>query len=162
MKRAGDLLAAFFDEGLLKKAQNYSGLFSSWVQLTERAGIAAAAGYSKVKEFERGVLLIEADHPGWIQILQTKEQRILKDAQRRFPDLGIRGISFMLSKPGVQAAPRSPEPADEAAETGSAAKAEIPAASSSESAWKRIVDDDFKDSLKQLEQSIRKREKSAK
>jgi hypothetical protein len=162
MKRAGDLLAAFFDEELLKKAKNYSGLFSSWGQITEKAGIAAAAGHSRFKKFERGVLLVEADHPGWIQILQTKEQRLLKDAQRRFPDLGIRGMSFMLSKPTAQPEPESPEPAEKEAEAESGADEKNPAASSGESAWKRIADDDFKNSLKQLEQSIRKREKPAK
>ncbi|GHU73562.1 hypothetical protein FACS189450_13570 [Spirochaetia bacterium] len=98
MKRAGELLSAFFDEGLIKKAQGYSNLFSAWQKITAKCGIPAAADHSRIRELERCVLLVEADHPGWIQLLQTKQQKLLSDAQRRFPDLTITGISFMLSR----------------------------------------------------------------
>ncbi|GHV86838.1 hypothetical protein AGMMS50255_1340 [Spirochaetia bacterium] len=98
MKRAGELLSAFFDEGLIKKAQGYSNLFSAWQKITAKCGISAAADHSRIRELERCVLLVEADHPGWIQLLQTKQQKLLSDAQRRFPDLTITGISFMLSR----------------------------------------------------------------
>jgi hypothetical protein len=98
MKRVGELLSNFFDQNLIKKAEGYSKLFSVWGKITAKCGIAAAADHSRIRELERCVLLIEADHPGWIQLLQTKQHRLLSDAQRRFPDLRITGISFMLSR----------------------------------------------------------------
>ncbi|GHV40745.1 hypothetical protein AGMMS49546_15240 [Spirochaetia bacterium] len=112
MKRAGELLSALFDEGFMKKAQGYSNLFSAWQKITAKCGIAAAADHSRIRELERCVLLIEADHPGWVQLLQTKQHRLLSDARRRFPDLTITGISFMLSRepPGAE---KAPEPAAE-------------------------------------------------
>jgi predicted nucleic acid-binding Zn ribbon protein len=100
MKRAGEVLSAFFDERLMKKVRGYSKLFTSWAELTEKNGIAAAAAHSRIRELDRGILQIEADHPGWIQILQTKESKLLNDFQRRFPEQDISGISLMLSRPG--------------------------------------------------------------
>ncbi|MDR0719647.1 MAG: DUF721 domain-containing protein [Treponema sp.] len=98
MKRAGDLLSSYFDERFMKKAENYGDLFSCWEVLTKENHIAAAAAHSRIKELEGALLLIEADHPGWIQILQTKQRELLKGIIRRFPDLTITGISFYLSR----------------------------------------------------------------
>jgi hypothetical protein len=154
MKRAGELLSVFFDEKLLKKAKDYSDFFSSWARITEKSGIAAAAGYSRLKEFERGLILIEADHPGWVQILQTKEQRLLENTRRLFPELDIRGISFMLSRNFPAGEPEA-KPAGAAAvrvETENSPEPAVPLG-----AYEKIDDQQFKDTLKRLEQSLRKR-----
>jgi predicted nucleic acid-binding Zn ribbon protein len=98
MKKAGDVLSALFDEGFVKKAKGYSKLFDSWEDITAKNGIAAAAAHSKIKELDRGILLIEMDHPGWKQILQTKQSKLLNDFRIRFPDMDISGISLMLGK----------------------------------------------------------------
>jgi hypothetical protein len=98
MKKAGELLSVFFNKNLTEKAQGYSDLFSSWEVITEKNGISSVASHSRIVELEKAVLLVEADHPGWIQILQTKQTYLLKTVIRRFPDLEIRGISFRLSR----------------------------------------------------------------
>jgi hypothetical protein len=102
MKSAGELVQEFLnvyiDGELIKKTQNYSSLSSAWSQITEKNKIAAAADHSRLKSLERNVILVEADHPGWVQILQTKQRQILRDIQRRFPELAVTGISFMLSR----------------------------------------------------------------
>jgi len=41
------------------------------------------------------------DHPGWKQILQSKESKLLHDFRYRFPDMGISGISIVLCKAGT-------------------------------------------------------------
>jgi len=99
MRRVGDVLSAIFDEDLLQKAKGYSSLFSCWKDLTEKNGIAAAADHSCIKSLERGLVWIEVDHPGWKQILQTKESKLLSDFRYRFPEMDISGISIMLSRP---------------------------------------------------------------
>jgi predicted nucleic acid-binding Zn ribbon protein len=98
MKKAGDLLASILNERIVKKAQRYSELFLSWNLLTEESNIAAAADHSRIKELEGSVLLVEADHPGWIQILKTKQKELLDAVHRRFPQLSVTGISFRLSR----------------------------------------------------------------
>jgi len=96
MKKAGDILSALFDERFLKTAQGYSKFFNSWADITAKNRIAAAADHSRIKDLDRGIILIETDHPGWKQILQTKQSKLLNDFRRRFPELDISGISFML------------------------------------------------------------------
>ncbi|MDR2759925.1 MAG: DUF721 domain-containing protein [Spirochaetaceae bacterium] len=98
MKKAGDILPLILNEKILKKSQGYSELFLSWELLTEESNIAAAADHSRIKELEGAVLLVEADHPGWIQILQTKQKDLLEKIRRRFPQFSITGISFRLSR----------------------------------------------------------------
>jgi hypothetical protein len=117
MKKAGDIIAALFREEFgpefMDTARAASGLFSSWAQIIKEAwpqsgqddsdnsgfeDIPAAAVHSRIKELERGTLVIEADHPGWIQILQTKQRGILSAVQRRYKELDIRGIAFRLSR----------------------------------------------------------------
>jgi len=96
MKTAGDVLSALFDEGFVKKATGFSKFFDSWADITAKNGIASAAAHSRIKELEKGIVLIEMDHPGWKQILQTKQSKLLNDFRIRFPDLNIVGISLML------------------------------------------------------------------
>jgi hypothetical protein len=160
MKRAGDLLSVIFDEKILKKARGYSDLFSSWEEIAKRQGITAAAAHSRVVELERFVLLVEADHPGWIQLLQTKQRELLSAVQRRFPELTITGISFRLSRE-----PLGEEKNSEAPESGAApSQGDDPEPKGSEPVpeaeladlYARIDDDDFKSTLKRLEQGIRK------
>ncbi|GHU79470.1 hypothetical protein FACS189462_5130 [Spirochaetia bacterium] len=159
MKRAGELLSAFFDEGLIKKAQGYSNLFSAWQKITAKCGIPAAADHSRIRELERCVLLVEADHPGWVQLLQTKQQKLLSDAQRRFPDLTITGISFMLSREPIQgqmAVAEQPLAEPAAAEP----VAPIPAADTAVNETNgdplaRITDEGLRETLRRLERDLK-------
>jgi len=99
MKTAGDILSALFDEQFAEKAHGYTNLFNSWADITAKNGISAAADHSRIKELEKGIVLIEMDHPGWKQILQTKQSKLLHDFRYRFPKLDIKGISLILGKP---------------------------------------------------------------
>ena len=114
MRKAGDIILDIFKErfgpGFIENARTSAGLFSSWTRIvaevwprsfdtdTEPGDVPAAAVHSRIRELERGLLLVEADHPGWIQILQTKQAELLSAAQRRYPDLDIRSIAFRLSR----------------------------------------------------------------
>ena len=108
MRKAGDVLKALFNEmfgpGFYDKARSASGVFSGWSYICAEAfkaknnDIPAAASHSRIKDIEKGILLVEADHPGWVQTLKTKQQEILLIAKRRYPDLDIKGISFFLAK----------------------------------------------------------------
>jgi hypothetical protein len=139
----------------MQKAQGYSKLFASWAELTQKNGIAAAADHSRIRELDRGILLVEADHPGWIQILQTRESRLLEDFRRRFPDLGISGISLMLSRGGQGAG--GAEDGPEQPEANAAPLPEAPAPEE-KAGYAAIKDTAFRDSLKRLGQSIATKE----
>jgi len=117
MKKAGEIISALFKESFgnefMDTARANASLFSSWSEIVAEAwqskysrrdlnanveDIPPAAAHSRISELEQGLLLVEADHPGWIQILQTKKQELLVTAQRRYPELGIRSIAFRLSR----------------------------------------------------------------
>lgn len=114
MKKVGDIIAEFFKERFgnefFQTAQSTAALFSSWGDLLTEAWHSPendaaslsqnmhAAAHSRVKDLARGVLIVEADHPGWIQILQTKQADILSAVQQRHPQLDIRSITFRLSR----------------------------------------------------------------
>jgi hypothetical protein len=157
MKTAGDILSALFDERFMKKARGYSKLFDSWEDITAKNGIAAAAAHSRIKDLDRGILLVEMDHPGWKQILQTKQSKLLNDFRHRFPDLGISGISLILGRSETMEA-----------ETESTMETTIehnlqPEQEAEEIAVKgydAIEDEDFKEMLKKLEKTISAKNKS--
>jgi hypothetical protein len=156
MKKIGDLLSAIIDEKMLHQAQGYSELFHSWSRLTKKYGIAAAADHSRIRDVERNILLVEADHPGWIQILQTKEHKLLADLQLQFSDLAITGISFRLSRAPLQRGEKTEAGPDESAAAISAAPL-LPEAVSPEekkTGYERIKDEKLRASLKSLEKSI--------
>jgi len=112
MKRAGDIVLDLFKERFgpefLETARSNASLFTSWQKIVTEVwprkdgdgieDMPAAATHSQIKELDKGVLLVEADHPGWIQILQTKQSELLSAVQRRYPELEVRTISFRLSR----------------------------------------------------------------
>jgi len=159
MKTAGSVLSTIFDEGFIKKAQGYSKFFDSWKDITEKNGLPAAADHSRIKDLDKGIVYIEMDHPGWKQILQTKQTKFLNDFKIRFPQLEISGIALMLQNNQEnnmeEISPRS--------EDNMNAKTEereeiIQNAQISPKGLDAIKDDDFKASLKSLGQTIASRE----
>ena len=102
MKKAGEIeiLAAFFDKDTLRYAEQMGELFSPsiWSELLGYCNLSQGESHSRIAELEKSVLLVEADHPGWIQLLQTKQRELLNAARRRFPEITLTGISFRLMR----------------------------------------------------------------
>ena len=112
MKKAGEIISLLlkqrFGVDFVDNARSSSEMFSSWEKTVcqvwpqgddqRKEDIPAVAVHSRIKELERGVLIVEADHPGWIQILQTKQTELLQAIQYRYPKQDIRGIAFRLSR----------------------------------------------------------------
>jgi len=171
MKTAGSILSALFDERFVKKAQGYSKLFNSWTDITEKNGIAAAADHSRVKDLDRDILLIEVDHPGWKQILQTKQSKLLNDFRYRFPGLGISGIALILGSGKEEIKPNTDENTQRRKGTENTEKIKNESFAQNyqsdpafniaerEKGLDAIKDDDFKETLKNLGQTIADREK---
>ena len=96
IKDVSSLLSSFFDGEKLSRGERYSEFFSSWPAIVgERL-----AAHSRVADVDKGFLVVEAEHPGWIQLLQLRQSSILDAVVRRFPELGLRGIIFRLSGQG--------------------------------------------------------------
>jgi len=174
MRKAGDIITDLFKERFgpefMKNARASAGLFSSWKRIVadvwpantvdetgkKNEDLPAAAVHSQIRELEKGILLVEADHPGWIQILQTKQKELLKAIQHRYPELDIRGIAFRLGRgpvPEPIADDNKPEPANLKTEnTNNNYK-------NRETLIQKTMprDEDFYTALKGLEESMKKR-----
>jgi len=160
MKRIGDILSSILDEDLMQKARGYSALFSCWQDLTEKNGITYAADHSRIMSMDRGLVRIEVDHPGWKQILQTKESKLLSDFRYRFPEMDISGISIMLSRNNAR-----PESANGGFVAEPAAPEKYPLSDAPEfvptaEGYDAIKDTALKEGLMRLEKSIAEREKA--
>lgn len=87
------LLANFFSEDRLRRGEKASSLFGVWPSIVgNRFSV-----HSHIDDVDKGILIVEADHPGWIQLLQLRQSNILETIKRRYPEFGLRGIAFRLS-----------------------------------------------------------------
>ena len=92
IKDAASLLSAFFDEEKLRMGSRYTEFFTSWTYLVgERL-----AAHSRIADIDKGILVVEAEHPGWIQLLQFRQTSILEGVKARFPEFELRSIVFRL------------------------------------------------------------------
>ena len=52
--------------------------------------------HSRVIDLKNGILLVECDHPGWIQTLRLYQKYILTGLRRGVPDTKISSLAFRL------------------------------------------------------------------
>ena len=100
MKRAGEVLSAFFDREFVKKAQETGDLFTPavWQDLLDSCKLLQGTSHTRIADLDNSILLVEADHPCWIQLLHANQKKLLRSVQKRFPEISLSGISFRLSK----------------------------------------------------------------
>lgn len=92
MKKAGDLLNSFFDEVQREKGERYVAFYESWQKIAgEKIG-----RNSRIVDLEGAVLIVEVDHPGWIQLLQINEKKILYKVRKLYPELGVEKLKIFL------------------------------------------------------------------
>ena len=173
MRKAGDIVSAFFRErfgpDFMDNARSTAGLFSSWKEIVteiwprtygseqSKEDIPAAAVHSQIHELERGILLVEADHPGWIQVLQTKQAELLSAVQKRYPELNIRGIAFRLSRGSNVSPPASGHSVTAAEKEDFGVYEEWDSRQINADCQGKPKDEEFYRALKGLEESIKKR-----
>lgn len=152
MRRAGEILCDVMDENLLSRVKTHIQLSSSWREIAAGHN-ADLASHSCVVELDKCILLIEAEHPAWIQILQMKRHLILKSFQDMFPALEITDITFKLSHVRDTVQAKAEAPPEELCEQA----VEDDSLSIYERIKIKVKDEDFIESLKRLEKSYKKR-----
>ncbi len=96
VRKASELLGNILSPAVAAKADQWSRLFGFW----KRAAGDALAAHSHPVDLRNGIVFVETDHPGWIQLLQLEQTRILGMIRTSFPELDISGIAFKLAKDG--------------------------------------------------------------
>ena len=92
MKKAGDILGDYMRNFHSNMETGDSSVFKSWSKIAGEDMVS----HSSVKDLTNGILLIEADHPGLIQLLQMRKKKILKNIKSFYPELEVINIRFIL------------------------------------------------------------------
>lgn len=146
IKDISALLSSFFSEDKLRRGEHYSEFFASWQSFVG----PRLAAHSRVADVDKGMLVVEAEHPGWIQLLQLRQSSILEDVARRYPELGLRGIVFKLSG---QKAPARNEPPKKVEEPEPEPETEVEREQGAR-ALEDIADPEFKALLSSLKKAM--------
>jgi len=96
MKRVGDLLREFMNERGWSEGTPYDPLFHEWHRVT---GDALSA-HARLVDIQKGMLLVEVDHPGWLLMAQMRKAAILEAARTAAPRADIHGIRFRVGPGG--------------------------------------------------------------
>ncbi|MFW5776058.1 MAG: DUF721 domain-containing protein [Spirochaetota bacterium] len=160
MRKADDLIQRFLDSIGQAEGSAYIGLFKSWEPIVgERI-----AAHSRPVDVRGHSLVVEADHPGWVQMVMMKRNRIVGELERRFPQLGITGITVRVAdRPGEHPQrdenrrPVARNAPDAAAEEHAVPPGDVPPkpkAHDEGDALDRIQDDDLRDTLSRLKKDL--------
>jgi len=92
MKKIGDLLREYMKERGWSAGNPYDPLFLDWRRV---AGDGLAA-HTKLVDVQKGILLVDVDHPGWLLMAQLRKAGLLEAARRAAPGADIGGIRFRV------------------------------------------------------------------
>jgi hypothetical protein len=176
MKTIGDLLTLVLDREIQGKLTGQAKLKSDWAVIVEKAyagnrnirsryededvyrdeilerdriNIQKAAYHSRPAYIKNNVLFVEADHQGWIQILQTVRKRIIEIINKEYSSLSIRSIAFLLvNYAGLVVS------ADQKTDNEREVKEYEPEGKVNEEAYKNIMDERLRKILMCLESRI--------
>jgi len=106
---AAEAISSLFDHISAEQIQNTDTTLSVWKKIlfsiderkARRDGQKSYTGenlyyHSSIVDRKNGVLLIETDHPGWIQLFQMHQAYIVRGFKKFAPELKISTLSFRL------------------------------------------------------------------
>lgn len=89
-RQAGDILKELFSR--MKITSGEETIFEVWPDLVGEE----TADHLKIQDIKGKTLLLEADHPGWVQIARLRKKEFLEKIKERFPDNNINNIKVSL------------------------------------------------------------------
>jgi predicted nucleic acid-binding Zn ribbon protein len=94
VKRIGDLVRQFLEDRGWEAGDPYSPLFTGWKQVVGEP----LARHSHLAEVEDGVLIVDVDHPGWLQMLSMRRQAVLEAARKAAPRARIEALRGRIAR----------------------------------------------------------------
>ncbi len=91
-RKIGDVLREYLREKGWLAASPWQPLFAGWAEI---AGEGLAA-HSRLSDVKAGILIVEVDHPGWIQVARLRQAGILRAARLAAPEASLDGIRVVL------------------------------------------------------------------
>lgn len=99
MEKAGNVLRnlSIFNNINNTEAQNISQMFHSWQSIVG----SKISGYSRILDIDKNSLIVEADHPAIIQLIQLNYSKILQKINKKYPELEISDMRIILKNPDI-------------------------------------------------------------
>lgn len=100
--KASEMIEKIFDSLDKTRIQKANKVFLSWkealskISAHEKNDGELLSAHTEAVDLKNGVLLVEADHPGWIQLLQLHSRFIVRVLQTAAPELHIASLAFRL------------------------------------------------------------------
>jgi hypothetical protein len=148
IRKISELLGSFLDKDICEKAAQTSAVFKSW----NRVVGSRLAAHSKIVDIENNFVVVETEHPAWVQLLQMQEENIVQFMQQNYPQFQIRGVLFRVSGQATLIKPKTDDPIVVPKEP-----AEAPPSHSTEA----IKDDKLKSALDRLKLAYSERKKDS-
>lgn len=102
-RKANEILTSIFDnlsQNLLKDSANITNgwkyVLSSIKSRNNKNIGELLISHTRVVDLKNGILLVETDHPGYIQTLQMYNSYIIRGMNKKYPELEIKTLSFRL------------------------------------------------------------------
>jgi predicted nucleic acid-binding Zn ribbon protein len=93
-RRVGDLLREFLEARGWASGDPCTPLFTGWKDIVG----PALASHSRLADVDDGVLVVDVDHPGWMQMLALRRQAVLEAARRAAPKAHITGLRGRIGR----------------------------------------------------------------
>ena len=92
MEKAGKILKDMIEEAGLEKGNRFMGIFNRWKEIVGDP----LCDHVEIVDILNNALLVQIDHPGWFQMFQFSESKILRRIRKSYPDLSIRAIKVRV------------------------------------------------------------------
>jgi len=87
------------------KMQNANKIFNAWKStlLSIKNNVNPDCGqnmldHSNILDIQNKTMIIEVDHPGWMQMFETYKKYILRGMEMKIPEVNIKSISYKLKR----------------------------------------------------------------
>ena len=93
-----DMITATFSSIEKSEIEKNNKLFNAWKQIITsiRGNGQNIYEHTSIVDVKNGILLLETDHPGWIQLLQMNSRFIVKGLKMYAPELNVSSLSYRL------------------------------------------------------------------
>ena len=91
-KKAGDILYRYLEKTYSNIGKKYSEMFRSWENIAGKD----LKDHTRIREFLKGTVIIEADHPAYMQLLQIRKNKILIKLRKLYKELNIKNLRIIV------------------------------------------------------------------
>ena len=92
VKKLSELILNYLDKVGLFEQSKVLEVYSSWASIVGEK----QAAHSKLIDIKHQTAIIEVDHPGWSQQILLNKRHIIRNFQKKYPQLGVKDISVIV------------------------------------------------------------------